>query len=579
MTRSPRNASCPDPSTRWRPADRKGRTCGYTFDGLKCSKRGAHHCEPRANKVVRFFHELLVHTAGPSVRQAFILEPWQEHEIIRPLFGEVVWSVEWGCYVRRYRVAYIVMARKNGKSELAAGIVLYLLVGDDEEAAEIYGAAKDTKQAYKVYRPVQRMVQLSPVLSKRLKENKAARRIYDEKSGSYYEIITADAEGELGHNPHGFVLDEVLSQPDRTLWDSLRTAAGARGQALFLAITTETNKPQSFGADLIDEAERVQDDPARAPHIFAWVRKTPQEADPFDETNWGHANPALGRFKSITEMRTQALEARNDPAKENAWRQLQLNQRVAQVSRWLPLHLWDAAAGMVDEASLKGRTCFAGLDLASTTDLAAWVLRFPREDGLPAAVLWRFWTPEARLKDLDRYTAGHASVWVREGRLTATEGDWIDYEGDPTTGKSGSGLAIHPTITRDAATFRIVAAGYDRFQATSTAQFMQRIGLEIVDVAQGFGLSEPLKELERIIAHDAEHPDELLLQHGGHPVARFNVDSAEIKRDDLDRIKLVKPDRKLSGKRIDGLAALGNAMKVELLHVTQSAPEADFIVV
>lgn len=558
----------PDPANRWRPRSRAGGVCGYVFDGKICRKRGAHYCEPRADRVVAFCAELLVHTTGPYARKAFVLEPWQEFEIIRPLFGEVVWSGEWGRYVRRYRIAYIVMARKNGKSALVAALVLYLLVGDDEEGAEVYGAAKTTRQAGKVFKPVRRMMQLSPVLSKRLDENKAARRIFDEATGSFYEVIPADALGELGHNPHGFVLDEVLAMPDRTLWDAMRTALGARAQALMVAITTETNVPQSFGADLIDEAEKTQEDPARAPHIFAWVRKTPIDADPFDEANWWWPNPALGTFKSLSEMRSMASEAQSEPEKENAFRQLQLNQRVAQVTRWMPLPLWDAGAGLVVPEDLVGRACFAGLDLASTTDLAAWVLRFPAADGKPPAVLWRFWTPEAQLRTLDRYTAGAASTWVAQGLLTATEGDWIDYEGDPTTGRSGSGLAIHPQIAADHGWFRILKVGYDQAQATATAQFMQRLGLDVAPVPQGFGVSAALKEIMRLVKHDAEAgPGEVLLGHGGHAVARWNVDSAEVKRDDGDRIKLVKPDRSKSGARIDGLAALANAVKIELEHV------------
>lgn len=555
---------------RWRPRSRKGPTCGYTFDGKTCARRGAHYCEPRADKFVGFCRELLVHTAGPYARQAFVLEPWQEWEIARPLFGEVEWSPEWRRYARRYRVAYVVMARKNGKSALASAIVLYLLVGDDEESAEIYGAAADTKQAGKVYGPTKRMVDLSPVLSKRLKENKAARRIYDEKSNSFYEVITADALGELGHNPHGFVLDEVLSQPDRSLWDALRTAAGARAQAMFLAITTETNDGASFGAKLIDEAERVQDDPASAPHIFSWCRKTPQAADPWDEAEWRWANPALGTFKSLSEMRTQALEARQDPEKENAFRQFQLNQRMQQVTRWMPMHRWDAAAGMVDEEQLVGRECFAGLDLASTTDLAAWALLFPpKEDGDPYQVLWRFWTPEAQIPFLDRATASAASVWVRDGLLAAGEGDWIDYWGDPDTGKShhdlrgAAKLAIHPQIEADAQRFRILDVGYDQAQATATAQFMQGIDLKVTPIYQGFSLSPALKDLMRLVKSDR-------FQHGGHPVARWCADSVEVKQDDRERIKIVKPDRRKSSKRIDGVAAAANAIRVEQLHEPES---------
>lgn len=566
MTIQPPSTSLADPASRWRPRSRTGPVCGYTFNGETCQEKGAHYCPLRADRFVGFCLNLLVHTAGPFARQPFELEDWQEIEIARPLFGEVVWSKEWRRYVRRYRVAYIVMARKNGKSALAAAVVLYLLVGDDEEAAEIYGAAADTKQAGKVYQPVQRMMTLSPHLRKRLNENKAARRIYDETSGSFYEVITADALGELGHNPHGFVLDEVLSQRDDSLWEALRSAAGARAQPLFLAITTETSDSASFGAALIDEAERIQADPKRAPHIFAWVRKTPMDADPWDEANWHHANPALGSFKSLDEMRTQALEARNEPAKENGFRQFQLNQRSQQVTRWMPLHRWDASAGIVDEAELAGRECYAGLDLASTTDLACWALLFPPTDTDELyRVLWRFWTPEAQIPLLDKHTAGMASVWVREGHLRATEGDWIDYAGDPDTGRSHHSiagpaqLAIHPQIAADATRFRILNVGYDQAQATATAQHMQTLGLAITPIYQGFALSPGLKEIMALTKAE-------LLAHGGHPVARWNADSAEVKVDDQERLKLVKPLRNATGKRVDGIAALATGIRAMHLH-------------
>lgn len=521
------------------------------FDGKRCSERGAHYCEPRADKVVAFFVELLVHTKGRWARKAFVPEAFQEHEILRPLFGEVEWSDEWDCYVRRYRVAIIVLARKNGKSELAAGIALYLLVGDDEESAEIYGAAKDTKQARKVWEPAQRMRDLSPVLRKRLGVNKNEKRIFDEKTASYYEVITADALGELGHNPHGFILDEVLSQPDDSLWTAMRTAAGTRTQPLMLAITTETNKPESFGAKLIDEAERIEADPQRSPHTFAFCRKMPKTADPYDEKNWSHPNPALGSFLSVQSLREEALEARNEPAKENSFRQFRCNQRVSQVTRWMPLHLWDAAAGMVVEEGLRGQAFYGGLDLASTTDLAAWVLKFVPDEAGVERVLWRFWTPEAQLPQLDKYTGGYASVWAREGLLNVTEGDWIDF------------AKIHEQIDKDLQQFEAVEVGHDRWGATATAQWLMGRGVTTYPIAQGYALSPALKEIMRLTKAQ-------LLEHGGHPVARWNADSIEVRQDDQEQIKPVKPDRAQSSARIDGMVALAMAKTAEMRTETVS---------
>ena len=572
----------PDPEKRWRPRSRKGRSCGYTFDGKTCSKRGAHYCEPRADKVVRFHAELLVHTKGPFARRALILEAWQEIDIYRPLFGEVIWSDDWGCYVRRYTQAIIVLARKNGKSAIASGMALYLMCGDDEESAEVYGAAKDTKQARKVWEPAKRMRDLSPVLSKALGVNINEKRIFHEASGSFYEMITADALGELGHNPHGFVLDEALSQADGSLWESLVTGAGARLQPLFVLITTETNRPESWGSTMIDQAEKIQEDPARAPHVFVYVRRAPRTEDQlerlrrmfprhpdlprsldvWDEANWRWPNPALGTFLSIESLRRDAVDARNDPTKENGFRQFRCNQRVSQVTRWMPMHLWETGPNvqLVDEDDLAGRVCFAGLDLASTTDLACWALLFPPEepDG-PVRWLWRYWCPEAQLPALDRYTGGKATQWVRQGFLIATEGDWIDYDGDED-GLSNGKPSIHLQIRRDKESYRIRTAGYDPKEATATAQHMQRIGLDVHPVAQGYALSEALKELMRLTKAGRN-------QHGGHPVTNWCADNAETKTDDLERIKLIKPVRSASSARVDGIAAGATAIRTWLDHL------------
>ena len=551
-----------NPEERWRPRSRAGKACGYTFDRKTCTKKGPHYCEPRADRVVAFFGELLVHTKGRWARRAFVLEPWQEYEIIRPLFGEVVWSSEWQCYVRRYRIAYIILGRKNGKSEIVAGIALYMLVGDDEEAAEVYGAARDTKQARKVWEPAERMRTLSEELRSRLGVNKNEKRIFDLATGSYYEIVPADSLGELGSNPHCSIIDEVLSQRDDGFYNAQRTAMGTRVQPLLVLISTETNDPSGFGAHQIDEAEKVQGSPATLPHVFAYVRKTPRNdeeleriraqfpdsptlpvsCDPWDERNWRHANPALGSFLSLTALREEAMEAKDDPTKENAFRQFRLNQRVSQVTRWLPLHLWDSSGGLIVPDKLKGRPCYGGLDLASTTDLAAWVLLFPDDVG-GLEVLWRFWTPEAQLQRLDAYTGGSASVWQREGLLEVTEGDWIDYS------------AIHSRIEADKALYRLAKVGYDPKEATATAQWMMGIGLDVEPVPQGYALSSSLKELMRLVKAG-------LLHHGGHPVARWHADSAEVRRSDEDHIKLVKPDRAAAKTRIDGIAAAATAIKV-----------------
>jgi phage terminase large subunit-like protein len=543
--------------------------CGYTFRGSTCEKIGTHYCAPRADRPVLFFAELLLHPTGPLKRTPFTLRPWQEHRIIRPLFGEVAWSQEWGCYVRRYQIGYIVLARKNGKSALLSAIVLFLLVGDDEEGAHIYGAAKDTKQAGKVFEPTLRMAQLSPELNGftsrargRLGHNRNGRRLFDERTSSYYETITSDALGELGHNPHGFVLDEVLSQPDGSLWEAMTSARGARLQPLMLAITTETNRPYSFGGELIDEAERVQEDPARAPHVFSYVRKLPSTADrlarirrlypddpdlpvscdPFDEQNWKWPNPALDTFKSREVMRQEALDARNQPSKENQFRQYQMNQRAQQATRWVPLDLWDENVGEVAasptwlDEKYAGLACDGGLDLSSKFDLTAWCLLF--DDG---SARWRFWVPEAVVSSLDESTGGVFAQWVRNGWVTATDGDVIDYE------------KVYADVEADAGAFAIRSVTYDKWSGEPVRQEIERrTGMAMFESATTYErMTRPMVEFMRMLKGRE-------LRHGGNPVVRWMADNLEAKSptDDPDRVRPVKPDRAKSGLRIDGIPAL-----------------------
>lgn len=551
-----------DHTKRWRPRSRKGGRCGYTLDGKTCTRTGAHYCEPRADRVIKFFAELLVHPAGALANHLFEPAPWQEHEILRPLFGEVIWSQQWGRYVRRYTRATIVMARKNGKSALLSGIALYMLCGDGEQSAEVYGAAANTRQAGKVFEPATKMVKRSPVLAERLTHVKNARRLVDEQTGSHYEVIPADADAELGHNPHSFILDEVLSQPDDSLWKAMRTAAGARAQPLMLAITTETSDQVSFGAEFIDEADRVMEDPARAPHHFAYVRKMPRtvdelerlwrlfparpelpvSVDPWDEANWAWPNPALDSFLSRQSLREEAEEARDNASAENGFRQFRLNQRVSQVTRWIPMDLWDACAREIAPqpgwiaGRLEGERCWAGLDLSSKLDLTAWTLLFT--DG---SVLWRIWAPESVVPHLDEHTGGKFTQWVRDGWITLTDGDTIDYD------------RIYDDIEEDHTLYRIVDITYDKWCGEPVRQEIEkRTRLEMVESNTTYQrMTPPMGEFMRgLKAHE--------YAHYGNPVARWMADNLECKSptDDPDRIRPVKPSRDKSGKRIDGLPSL-----------------------
>lgn len=497
----------------------------------------------RAQRVVDVFARVLVHTKGRFARQPFILADWQRDDIIVPLFGQVEWSEDYEQFIRSHNLAWIELGRKNGKSELLAGIALVLLVADDEESAEVYGAAQDREQARKVYDVAERMVELSPILSRRLRSYSQSKSIVDERLGGVYKIVSADAPGNLGHNPSGVVFDEILTQPDDGLWTAFRTATGTRAQMLMVAATTAGEDQESFAYHEHEFCERVLADPSLDPRRLVYMRNMPMDANPFDEKLWDYPNPALSGdrpFLSISSLRDLALEAKNDPVKEFALKQFRMNQWMRGGAKWMPMHLWDLCIGpagklppeRLDELG-KGQICWGGVDLSAKYDLTSLVWLFP---ALHLA-LWRFWVPEEQVPQLDKKTGGAMSQWIQEGWIVASPGATIDY-----------GL-FYDQVDADRQRYRVQDINYDPLMAAPIIRELEARSLTAVQVTQGFLLSEPIKETMRMVQARE-------LSHGGNPVARWNAECVVVKQDSRERQMLVKPNRGATGKRIDGILAL-----------------------
>lgn len=483
-------------------------------------------------RVVRFFSRLLVHGKGPFAGKPFKLEPWQENDIIRPLFGKLRPDG-----TRQYRTAYVEIPRKNGKSTIAAGIALYLLVSDGEEGAEIYGAAADRDQASIVFNTAADMVRRSPALSRILDVIDSSKRIVYRKTNSVYRAIPADAAGSHGFNASGIVFDEVHTQPNRDLWNVLTTSTGARRQPLTFAITTAGYDRNSICWHLHEHADQVQRGVIDDPSFFGYLLSAPENADWRDESVWHAVNPGLGVFRSLDEMRDFARRAEQMPSEQNAFRQLYLNQWTAQAVRWLDMAAWDHGNVPVDPASLRNRTCYAGLDLSSTTDLSAFVLVFPSESGLD--VLAHFWMPEENLRERANRDRVPYEQWVADGYITATPGNVIDY------------AFIRAKINEYAHEYDIRDIGADPYNARQLLIQLGDDGLPVVEIRQGFlSLTGPTKELQN-------HVLGRRLRHGGNPVLRWMADNVMVTRDAAGNIK---PDKAKSTQRIDGIAALVNAI-------------------
>lgn len=526
--------------------------CGrvnHDADGnaVECDEVGDHFCVPRADHAQQFFEELLVHTKGKSARKRFILKDWQRDDIVRPLFGAVVWSEEHEAYVRQYRIAYIELARKNGKSELLAGIMLYLLFADGEYSAELYGIAKDRKQASAVFDVAAQMVLLSPTLSRNAKVVKSTRRIVRPETNSVYQVIAADAASALGSNPSGVAADELLAWPKDDMWDALRSGMGSmdRMQPLMVAATTAAGDSESFGGRTHAEMQRIVDDSARNPHTFAYIRNLPLDADIWDEKNWYIPNPALGDFLSLSEMRKMALEARNDPAREHSFRRFQLNQHIRSAMRWMPMPQWDNSAGTVHRdaeataAAFAGRECWFGLDLAARQDLCAICYLFP--DGDACDVVWRFWCPESALARLDQQNSGRFTQFARDGWLRVTDGDVLDFS------------VVYADISSDAARYTLLGGDADKWSSDPVIQEIENRTYVQDIYAYANDFTHMSDGMHRIL----EMTTLKNFRHHGNPLARFCFDSCEARTATFnpDLIRPDKPDRAKTAKRIDAVPA------------------------
>jgi len=472
---------------------------------------------------------------------------------LAPLFGEVIYDSGRGRYVRKYRVLYLLLPRKQGKSELLAGIVLYLLVADGEVGAEVYGLALDQDQASIVFRVARAMVRNSVALSERLQVIPSSGRIVDNATGGLYSILAGDAAGSLGLDPSGIVIDELLSQPDRQLYDAMRTSFGARAQPLLMLATTAESDPAGFAATEREFSEKVLSDPSLDPERLVVIYQAPDDADWTDPATWRLANPALGDFLEYRTLAAECRVAQGNPPAERAFRQFRLNQPANRIGRAIDLAAWDANDAPLGQ--LEGRPCFAGLDLASTSDLAAIAYDFPDGQG-GHSVMWRHFAPASALRDLSRRTGGQADTWVASGALTLTEGNVIDY------------AAITEALNRDRERWDIREVAFDRWGATMLSSQLIDEGWPLVQFGQGFAsMAAPTAELLRLINGGLYH-------HGGNPVARWEAGNAVTRSDPAGNIKLDKARSDGGrGSKIDGLVAAVMALDRALRYDYSPAAE------
>jgi phage terminase large subunit-like protein len=513
--------------------------------------RGPGVSQVHARRAIRLINNL-THTKGVFAGQPFHLRRWQRR-ILEQLFTT-------GPDGRRvYRQCLLMLPRKNGKTELAAALALYFLLFDGEMGAEVYSAAADRDQAALVFHVAAQMIRNDAELLSECEIIDSQKRIVHRASGSFYRAISAEASSKHGFNASAVIYDELHAAPNRELWDVLMTSQGARDHPLVLAISTAGYDRLSILWELYTHARNVAETPALDPTFLPLIYEAPIDADWTDERVWHQANPALGDFRSLEEMQTACKRAKEIPAQENTFRRLYLNQWTEQAARWISLASWDACQDPAfDRARLRGRRCYVGMDLSSTTDLTAIVAVFPDDAGRGFDVLAQFFVPGEDLAARGRRDHAPYDQWARDGWLVATPGNSIDYD------------YVRLTLRNWGAEFDVREIAFDKWNAIELVRRLtNEDGFACVQLDQTFGaLSGPTKSLETAILSRT-------LRHNGHPVLRWNLSNIVIEQDAMGNLKISK---RVSTGKIDGASALVNAIHRRDYLAAEPRPQYSMIV-
>lgn len=517
-----------------------------------------------AQRAIDFF-PLLRHYKGewgplPGVRKEGLpirLEPWQKFAI-GAAFG---WKRADG--TRRFRSVYLEVAKKNGKTLLAAGVALLLAFFDNEPGAEVYSIATKRDQAKLVWNDGKRMVARSKALARRIASY--ALSLADEPTASFFRPLGRDSgEGEQGINAHGAIVDELHVIEDRDDIENIETSMSARRQPLIWKITTAGKRRASVWWDERTDAVAVVEGRATDDSMLVLIYTLDEGDDPFDEAVWPKSNPNLGVSVNVDFLREQAAKARRSPSKLAAYLQLRMNVPTQQTVKAIDMDVWDANDGrIVDEETgepetyeafvervvPEGAIGYGGLDLASVQDLTADLDVFRDGDGY-VSVVCRFYCPEEGIEQRSRHDGVPYDDWVRDGYLVSTPGNVTDY------------AFVRERRKEVAERNEIREIGFDRWNATQLTTELGQDGATCIAIPQTqAGLGPGWREIERLLLEEK-------LRHGGHPILRWMAENVEV---ELDAAGNAKPSKAKSSERIDGMVALDMAVARLIVHADEDA--------
>lgn len=555
--------------------------CRRHLDDLKNGyKRGLVFNRQKAAHTVKFFSFLKLWKGKGYEGKEFVL-------------GSHLTFITWvlmGWYrkdgTRRFRKAYIEMARKGAKSTYAGGLGAYFFIADGEKGAEIYSAAVKKEQAKIVWMNIKNLTKNSGFAKK---ITYFTHNLSIEATNSKCEPLSSDIKSLDGLDTHFATLDELHAHPTREVHDLIADSTGARSQPLIFIITTsgfnqtgicyETrdyvamilknvgikdgfNDDSVFG--IIFTLDTKKDWPEFKDKQEELKEGEQREDDWTDEDVWVKANPGLigitasgkrfgvdkkrnpisGYMTKIEDIRDKARIALQMPSAINNFLTKRMNIWTQQENRWIDFTLWDRNnIRPIIESNLAKKSCVGGIDLSAVSDMTIWVMLFQDlEDRELLDILIRVWCPEARLFDIKNKYREQYLAWKKQGYLMTTQGDAIDYD------------FIRAQIIEDSLKFNIMSISVDRlFQGY---EFSQKLDKELGGsedapkvIACGMGylsMAGPCQEFERrLLLHK--------LNHGGNPILRWMANNVSVS---IDPAGNKKPNKDTSQGKIDGIVGI-----------------------
>jgi phage terminase large subunit-like protein len=523
----------------------------------------------RALEAIDFFREILVlperTDAGDALdadsrtsdRVPFLLQPFQAF-IVGSVFG---WYTVGG--YRRFRELYVETAKGSGKTPLGAGMMLYLLVGDGEYAAQVYIAAVTKDQARLAFVDAEAMVNASPPLADAL--TATVNNFSYDPTRSYLRAISSERRGLDGKRVHGALIDELHEHATPIVVNKMRAGVKGRRNALIVKITNSGYDRTSVCWFHHEYSRKVLDGTFANDAWFAFIagldpcdacaakgKWFPTDDCPTCDSwkvegpHWLKANPNLGVSLSWQYLRERVDQAKGMPSEVSDVLRFNFCVWTSASARAIDMGKWAACLPMPTEAELVGAPCFGCLDLGETDDFSAFGRVWVLADGR-IAVKMRYWLPDVAL---ERFPNRPYDAWRRAGILTVTEGDVTDYE------------IVRATILDDAKRDGLTSVFYDQRTARETAQILMAGGLDMVPMAQGFALSEALNRLLELIAAG-------LICHGDDEILTWMASNVVTLTNSKRERRLAK---ERSPEKIDGIAALVNGIEGALIRRERKPP-------